>query len=69
LAEIACGDFSGHQLRCRRRKAWLSLAAPYQLYGAILADIDFVPAGERGVRTHRGLRPFRRLRLVIPHHQ
>jgi hypothetical protein len=28
LAEIACGDFSGHYFVDRRQKAWLLPAAP-----------------------------------------
>jgi len=43
LAEIAGSDFGGHQLCCRRQKAWLLPAA----WETISADISFVAAGKR----------------------
>jgi coniferyl-aldehyde dehydrogenase len=43
LGEIACGDFAGHQLRCRRQKAWLLPPALQALTRVELSPMAAVP--------------------------
>jgi hypothetical protein len=39
LAEIACGDFSGHYFVARRQKAWFLPAAHAGLYAALFPSL------------------------------
>jgi hypothetical protein len=51
LAEIACGNFSGHHFVVRRQKAWFLPAAlaggACGASAAISADITSSPAGKK----------------------